>query len=77
MHKNMSPNKNAVRNKADSINGAAGGKLIGAGGGGFFMFYCNNSNNDKPKLAEAMQKMGLTWERFRFDFDGAKILVNT
>lgn len=54
MHKNMSPNKNAVRNKADSINGAAGGKLIGAGGGGFFMFYCNNSNNDKPKLAEAM-----------------------
>ena len=58
-------------------NGAAGGKLIGAGGGGFFMFYCNNNNNDKPRLAEAMQKMGLKWERFRFDFDGAKILVNT
>ena len=58
-------------------NGAAGGKLIGAGGGGFFMFYCNNSNSDKPKLVEAMQKMGLRWERFRFDFDGTKILVNT
>ena len=56
-------------------NGAAGGKLVGAGGGGFFMFYCNN--NDKPKLVEAMQKMGLRWERFRFDFDGTKILVNT
>jgi len=56
-------------------NGAAGGKLIGAGGGGFFMFYCNNS--DKPKLVEAMQKMGLRWERFHFDFDGTKILVNT
>ena len=56
-------------------NGAAGGKLIGAGGGGFFMFYCNN--NDKPKLVEAMQKMRLRWERFHFDFDGTKILVNT
>lgn len=55
-------------------NGAIGGKLIGAGGGGFFMFYCNSS--DKPKLVEAMQKMGLSWERFHFDFDGAKILVN-
>ena len=56
-------------------NGAAGGKLIGAGGGGFFMFYCDN--NDKPKLVEAMQKMGLRWERFHFDFDGSKIMVNT
>ena len=56
-------------------NGAAGGKLIGAGGGGFFMFYCNNS--DKPKVIEAMQEMGLRWERFHFDFDGTKILVNT
>ncbi len=56
-------------------NGAAGGKLIGAGGGGFLMFYCENSH--KPKLVEAMQKMGLRWERFHFDFDGAKVLVNT
>jgi len=58
-------------------NGATGGKLVGAGGGGFFMFYCHNNNDDKPRLVEAMQKMGLKWERFRFDFDGAKILVNT
>ena len=56
-------------------NGAAGGKLIGAGGGGFFMFYCENSH--KPRIIEAMKKLGLRWERFRFDFDGAKILVNT
>jgi len=56
-------------------NGAAGGKLIGAGGGGFLMFYCNNS--DKPRVIAAMKKMGLRWERFRFDFNGAKILVNT
>ncbi len=56
--------------------GAIGGKLVGAGGGGFFMFYCNNFDHDKPRLVEAMQKIGLRWERFRFDFDGAKILVN-
>ena len=56
-------------------NGAAGGKLIGAGGGGFLMFYCNNSS--KPKVMKAMQKMGLGWEPFHFDFDGAKILINT
>ena len=54
--------------------GAGGGKLIGAGGGGFFMFYCENSH--KPRLIEAMQEMGLRWERFHFDFNGAKILVN-
>ena len=56
-------------------NGASGGKLIGAGGGGFFMFYCEN--NHKPQIIEAMKKCGLRWEQFRFDFDGAKILVNT
>jgi D-glycero-alpha-D-manno-heptose-7-phosphate kinase len=55
--------------------GASGGKLIGAGGGGFFMFYCEN--NHKPGIIEAMKKCGLRWERFRFDFEGAKILVNT
>ena len=58
-------------------NGAIGGKLVGAGGGGFFMFYCYNFNHDKPRLIGAMQKMGLKWEPFHFDFDGAKILVNT
>jgi len=55
-------------------NGALGGKLIGAGGGGFFMFYCHNS--DKPKLSQAMRNMGLKPMRFRFDFEGSKILVN-
>ena len=56
-------------------NGALGGKLIGAGGGGFFMFYCHNS--DKPKLSQAMKKAGLKPMRFRFDFEGTKILVNS
>jgi len=56
-------------------NGAAGGKLIGAGGGGFFLFYCEN--DCKSKLVPAMQKMGLRWVRFRFDSYGARIMVNT
>ncbi len=58
-------------------NGAIGGKLIGAGGGGFFMFYCDNNNHSKPRLIETMQKLGLKWGMFHFDFEGTKILVNT
>jgi len=56
-------------------NGAIGGKLIGAGGGGFLMFYCNNGR--KPAVINAMRSAGLRWEGVQFDFDGAKILVNT
>ncbi len=52
------------------INGALGGKLIGAGGGGFLMFYAN----DRARLRHAMREKGLTEVRFRFDFEGTKIL---
>ena len=55
-------------------NGAMGGKIMGAGGGGFFMFYANN--NDKPRLSQAMKRMGFRQERFKFDFEGVKTLVN-
>lgn len=55
-------------------NGAIGGKIMGAGGGGFFMFYCNNS--DKSRVSQTIKKMGLKPMKFRFDFEGAKILVN-
>lgn len=51
-------------------NGAMGGKVIGAGGGGFLMFYAG----DKPRLRHAMRDRGLTEVRFRFDFEGTKIL---
>lgn len=51
-------------------NGALGGKVIGAGGGGFLMFYAD----DKVKLRHAMREKGLTEVRFRFDFEGTKIL---
>jgi D-glycero-alpha-D-manno-heptose-7-phosphate kinase len=52
-------------------NGALGGKLIGAGGGGFLMFYADN----KAQLRHAMREKGLTEVRFRFDFEGTKVLV--
>jgi D-glycero-alpha-D-manno-heptose-7-phosphate kinase len=52
-------------------NGAVGGKLIGAGGGGFLMFY----TEEKVKLRHAMRNAGLTEVRFRFDFEGTKIVV--
>jgi D-glycero-alpha-D-manno-heptose-7-phosphate kinase len=51
-------------------NGALGGKVIGAGGGGFLMFYAD----DKVKLRHAMREKGLNEVRFRFDFEGTKIL---
>ncbi len=54
-------------------NGALGGKIMGAGGGGFFMFYCSE---DQAKLTNSLKKKGLKQMRFRFDFEGAKILVN-
>jgi D-glycero-alpha-D-manno-heptose-7-phosphate kinase len=54
-------------------NGAIGGKIMGAGGGGFFMFY---SENGKQKLRDIMAREGLQEVRFRFDFDGSKILLN-
>jgi D-glycero-alpha-D-manno-heptose-7-phosphate kinase len=53
--------------------GALGGKIMGAGGGGFFMFY---SQNRKGRLIEALQRLGLSYTPFRFDFEGAKILIN-
>jgi D-glycero-alpha-D-manno-heptose-7-phosphate kinase len=52
-------------------NGALGGKLIGAGGGGFLMFYAG----DKPRLRHAMREKGLQEVRFRFDFEGTKVVV--
>ncbi|MDD5363161.1 MAG: sugar kinase [Ignavibacteria bacterium] len=50
-------------------NGATGGKVVGAGGGGFLMLYCSKN---KPKLVEAMKKLGLKPMWFTFEFEGAK-----
>jgi D-glycero-alpha-D-manno-heptose-7-phosphate kinase len=53
-------------------NGAVGGKLVGAGGGGFLMFYAD----DRNKLRHAMSRAGLEEVRFRFDFEGTKIMLS-
>jgi D-glycero-alpha-D-manno-heptose-7-phosphate kinase len=52
-------------------NGALGGKLIGAGGGGFLIFYAD----DKVRLRRAMREAGLQEIRFRFDFEGTKLIA--
>jgi D-glycero-alpha-D-manno-heptose-7-phosphate kinase len=54
-------------------NGALGGKLIGAGGGGFLMFYAE----DKARLRQAMRAAGLQEVRFRFDFEGTKVVIQS
>ena len=54
-------------------NGALGGKLIGAGGGGFLMFYAE----DNKKLRKTMAREGLQEVRFRFDFDGSKVVTTS
>lgn len=52
--------------------GAIGGKLVGAGGGGFLMFYAE----DRKKLRQAMREANLEEVRFRFDFEGTKVLMS-
>lgn len=51
--------------------GALGGKLIGAGGGGFLMFYAE----DKVSLRRALCSQGLKEVRFKFDFEGTKVVA--
>ena len=52
--------------------GAIGGKVVGAGGGGFLMFY----TNDPQKLRYEMAKHKLDEVRFKFDFEGTKLLYS-
>ena len=58
---------------AAMANGALGGKLIGAGGGGFLMFYAQ----DKAKLRHTMREKGLKEVRFKFDFEGTKVVIQS
>ena len=51
-------------------NGAVGGKVVGAGGGGFLLFYAE----DHRRLRAAMTGAGLEEVRFRFDFEGTKVV---
>jgi len=52
-------------------NGAIGGKLIGAGGGGFLMFLCD----ERSRVRQVMAEEGLEEVRFRFDFEGTKVVI--
>jgi D-glycero-alpha-D-manno-heptose-7-phosphate kinase len=52
-------------------NGALGGKLIGAGGGGFLMFLCE----ERARVRQALAEEGLEEVRFRFDFEGTKVVI--
>jgi D-glycero-alpha-D-manno-heptose-7-phosphate kinase len=53
-------------------NGAIGGKLVGAGGGGFLLFYAE----DRSRLRYAMARAGLEEVRFRFELEGARVLIS-
>ena len=53
-------------------NGAIGGKVVGAGGGGFLMFYAG----DNEKLRSAMIEKGLQEVRFKFEFEGTKVILS-
>jgi D-glycero-alpha-D-manno-heptose-7-phosphate kinase len=53
-------------------NGAVGGKLVGAGGGGFLLLYAN----DRSRVRRALSEAGLQEVRFRFDFEGTKVVLS-
>jgi D-glycero-alpha-D-manno-heptose-7-phosphate kinase len=54
-------------------NGAIGGKISGAGGGGFLMLYCEEN---RAGLRKAMRSAGLRELKFRFDFEGSKVVFD-
>jgi D-glycero-alpha-D-manno-heptose-7-phosphate kinase len=53
--------------------GAIGGKLVGAGGGGFLMLFCAEG---REKVRSALIDQGLQEMRFRFEFEGSKVIYN-
>ena len=54
-------------------NGAIGGKLVGAGGGGFLMLYCEEGRRE---VRTVLAREGLAEMKFRFDFEGSKVIYN-
>ncbi|MCL6431219.1 MAG: GHMP kinase [Anaerolineae bacterium] len=55
--------------------GAVGGKITGAGGGGFLMVYCEPPFQEA--VTQALEARGLRRMEFRFDYEGARILVHS
>jgi len=84
LHEHWTNKRKLAANMSDSVidehyeaarkAGAIGGKLMGAGGGGFFMFYVRAA--ERRRVHEVLSARGLRPMRFRFDFDGARIMAN-
>jgi D-glycero-alpha-D-manno-heptose-7-phosphate kinase len=84
LHEHWTNKRKLASNMTDSVidehyeaarkAGALGGKLMGAGGGGFFLFYVRPDS--RRRVYEALSARGLRQLRFRFDFDGARIMAN-
>ena len=55
-------------------NGALAGKITGAGGGGFLMLYCHEHAQDA--VTKALENHGLKRMNFRFDHQGASVVLN-
>jgi len=55
-------------------NGALGGKITGAGGGGFLMLYCPEEH--QSRLTKLLEKEGLLKMGFRFERQGAQVVLN-
>ena len=53
--------------------GALSMKISGAGGGGFLMFMAH----DRNKLRSTMTELGLEEVRFKFDFEGSKVVMSS
>ena len=54
--------------------GAGGGKITGAGGGGFMLLYCHEPAQDV--VTKALEDRGLKRMNFRFDQQGATVILN-
>ena len=55
-------------------NGAAGGKITGAGGGGFLLLYCETECQESVR--SALHAEGIREMAFTFDTNGAQVIVN-
>ncbi len=55
-------------------NGASAGKITGAGGGGFLLLYCQEQKQEA--VTRALEERGLKCMNFRFDQQGAAVVLN-
>ncbi|MDD5353407.1 MAG: galactokinase, partial [Candidatus Omnitrophica bacterium] len=70
----MSSDKIDELYRVAQINGAIGGKIIGAGGSGFILLCVKEGKRKAVKCA--MLNQGLRFMDFRFEFEGCKVLTN-